>query len=619
MLDMRTADTATTFAPVARKVRVRVAVRRWLVVLRMTLIPATLVLVLLVLAALRGTPVMPWLGLLLWLAGTFAYAWGRRPGEYCALALWDEAAGRREAFATAWWFESRGDESGGQARVHVEAQRQILPQALSALRRDLPLRPDRWLALPLAVAVLGSMISMASAPRSEVLVMDQEMAHRAAEVAKKLAQTDWEKKKLAGLQEEERRQLEELKRQMQKTAGDLASAAGKDTRSVLVELERRARDAEKLADELDGTKEAWASEKLVAALRQHADTADLGDAVASKNTAAAVKAAESLASQLKAPQITPEVEGRMEGALKDALQQSESKDRQRVVGQNVLSAGDRMQAGDAPAAGAEFQKLADKLRDVALRDQARNELRQLAQQLRDSGSGIAGQNENTGAMQQMNAQAAPSQGQNGSGSQNVPQVGQSSAPQQMTPPGMGQGGRNSMQQQQQQGGQGQQQQMVSMGAAAQGQPGQQGQAPGNGQPMLLAPVPGGGKADEKSPAILMPAENNPGTPDGTLLSITGGGRDPGVGKADLNAGQTQKQVSGRQSLVGAQQNNEGQSSVRTVEGGAHAEQSSRSATQTALDAIQAEEAALDESPLPPSRRDQVRRYFHELRRRLEGR
>lgn len=614
---MSTIAAETSFAPVARQVRAWVVLRRWLAVLRMTLIPATLVLVLLILSTLRGTAGLPWLGLLLWLAGSLGYAWWRRPGEYSALALWDQAAGRREAFASAWWFEQRS-EGGDFARAHITAQQAALPQALPALRKDLPLRPDRWLALPLLIAILGSFISIVTAPRSEVIPMDVEMTRKAAEEAKKLAQTEWEKKKLAGLHDDERKQVEDLKQQVQKTAQDLANSTGKDARNVLAELERRARDAEKLADELGGGKEAWASEKLIDALRQHADTADLGDAVAAKNAPNASKAAEALASQLKSPQLSAEARERMNETLKDARQQSEKEDRQRTVGQNVLAAGDQMQKGDAPAAGAEFQKLADKLRDLALREQARQELQQLAQQLRDSGSSIAGQNGGDGAMQQM-SQAGGQQGQGGS--QGAPQVGQtppSAQQQSLTPPGMGQSQNPMQQQQQQQGGNGQgQQQMMQMGQGQQGQPGQQGQQPSNGQPMLLAPVPGG-KSDGKPPTFIMPGEAPPGASGGPVVALPGAGRDPGVGKADLNNQPTQKQGSGSQNMVQAQQNNEGQSTVRSVEGGPRTEQSARSATQTALDAIQAEESALDEAALPPARREQIRRYFNELRKRFEG-
>lgn len=100
--------------------------------------------------------------------------------------------------------------------------------------------------------------------------------------------------------------------------------------------------------------------------------------------------------------------------------------------------------------------------------------------------------------------------------------------------------------------------------------------------------------------------------------MPGSGQQPGVGKADLNNTPTPKQSTGNQSVVQGQQNNEGQSTVRSVEGGARTEQSSRSATKAALESVQAEEAALDEAALPPARREQVRRYFNELRKRFEA-
>jgi len=616
----QTASHNPAFALVAQRVQAWVALRRWLAVLRMTLIPASLVLVLLVLAALRGSSVVfsPWLGLVVWLAGSLGYAWWRRPGEFSALALWDQAAGRREAFASAWWFEKNAEE-GETARAHIDAQREILAQAWPAsLKQDLPLRPDRWLALPLLIAILGSFITIITAPPSEVVVMDQEMTRKAAEEAKKLAQTDWEKKKLAGLKEEESKQVEDLKQKLQKTAADLAQAGGKDARDVLAELEKRAREAEKLAEELGNGKEPWASEKLIAAMRQHADTADLGDAVAAKNAQAASQAAETLASQLKSPQISAEAKERMNETLKDAQQQADQEDRKRAVGQNVLAAGDQMQQGKPAAAGEEFQKLADKLRDLALREQSRKELEQLAQQLRDSGSNIAGQqNSGNGAMQQMSQAGqgeSPQQGQ-----QSAPQGGQNQNGQQtLNPPGMGQSGQQNQMPQPQDGkGQGQQQPMMSMGQGQPGQAGKQGQ-PGDGQPMLLAPIPGGAKPDDKAPTIIITGDGAPPDPNGPMLTMPGNGLPPGQGKADLNNTPTEKQSTGDQSVVRAQQNSEGQSTVRSVEGGARTEQSTRTSTQTALEAIQAEEAALDEAALPPARREQVRRYFNELRKRFEG-
>lgn len=616
---------APTFADVAKRVHIWVTLRRWLSVLRMTFLPATLVLALLMLSLLRGSALMvtPWIGLLLWLAGSLAYAWWRRPGEYSALALWDEAAGRREAFASAWWFEQRS-EGGEIALMHVASQRAALPAALPALRRDLPLRPDRWLALPLAVAIIGSFVSIITAPPDTTVIVDGDMARRATDAASKLAQTDWEKKRLEGLTEDEKQQLEDLKQKLQKTAADLANTEGKDARGVLGDLERRAREAEKLAEELAKGKEAWASEKMVETLRQHADTADLGDAVAARNAKNAAKAAETLARQLKAPQLSEAEKQRLKETLEDAQKQADAEDRKRTVGQNVLAAGDLLQQGSAAGAGEEFQKLADKLRELELREKSQQELQNLAQQLRESGSSIAGQGEGKeGSMQQMSqvGQMGASQPQNGS----TPQVGQAPGQQQqqqaISPAGMGQGQQNQMQQQPQgQQGAGQGQQPMMMGQQA--QPGQQGKPgqvppPADGQPMLLAPVPGAPKPDSKGPVVVMQGETPPDSQPESTLAMTGSGQQPGTGKAELDNTPTQKQQTSQEDVVQAQQNNQGQSSVRSVEGGPRTEQSTLGATQTTLEAIQAEEAALDEAALPPARREQVRRYFNELRKRFE--
>jgi hypothetical protein len=116
--------------------------------------------------------------------------------------------------------------------------------------------------------------------------------------------------------------------------------------------------------------------------------------------------------------------------------------------------------------------------------------------------------------------------------------------------------------------------------------------------------------------MIGPPGQNQGQGPGMVLSVPGG-KDPGAGVAELNAESTEKLSTKNQVVVNAQQNNEGQSSVRAIEGGVRKEAASRSANQIATEAISAEEEALDESALPPARREQVRRYFTELRKRFE--
>lgn len=617
------ASPACVFAPVARKVQGRVVLRRWLAWLQKTVWPVSIVLALMMLWALRGGASIVaalWGTLALWKIGGLVFAWLRRPGAFSALALWDSAAGRREAFANAWWFEDRREASEA-AQRHVEAQKAALTPAMSKLSSDLPLRPARSLLVPLLLVMLGSLISAVQTPSEEILVLDDVMAAKAAEAAKELAKLDLDKKKLAGLKAEEQKQVEDLKAKLEQTAAELADAGGKDAKKVLAELERRARDAEKLAEDLAKGKDDWASDKLVEELRKHADTADLGDAVAAKNSPAAAKAAEKLGDELKSPQISAETKQRLNNTLKEAQDNAEDQDRKRMVGQHVLGAGDQMQKGDLKAAGAEFEQLAEKMRDASLREEAQKQLQQLAEQLRQAGSGITGENQ-TGAMQELgqNSQQGP-QGQN---QQSVPQMSQQQGgpqnqqqQQMLAPPGIGQQQQqNQMQQPQNNQGQGQQQQMMMAQPGQQGQPNQQGQP---GPPMLVAPVPGQTPMNPpKDNMVIVPgnAPNDPNKP-GFMTQSPSSGDKPGVGKSDLNNAPTTKQETAKSDMVQAQQNAEGQATVRSVEGGARKEDAARSATQTTLEAIQAEEAALDEAALPPARREQVRRYFNELRKRFE--
>ena len=608
------------FASVAQQVERRVWLRRWLAWLSGTLWPAVASLVVLVcLASATGQhlfSILTWMTLAAWLLVPIGLTLWHKPGHFSTLALWDRAAGRREAFASAWWFEQQSALTESQ-RDHVNAQMAALPKALESLPKDLPLQPHRWLWLPLVVTIAGSLISQSLHPSPEALTLDEAMQQAAKKEGLQLAKTDWQKKKLEGLNAEEQAALEKLKASLKQTAENLEKAGGKDARDVMSDLERRAREAENLAEKLGADHDAWASAKLIQSLREHADTADLGDAVAAKNAAQTARAAEALAQQLKSPQLTNDTRERLNETLKDTKQQSEKEDQLRTVGQHVLKAGDQLQETKPAQAGDEFEKLAEKMSAQARREQAKDELEKLAQQLRDAGSNISGQNQ-AGGMQEMAAASQQNQSP-----QATPQAGQAQPPpqgqqgqqgqQQLQPPGLGQMGQQGQQQMLQQNpvpGTGQQQQMMM----AQGQPGQQGK-PDQGQPMLMAPVPGQKPGEKPDAFMLGPPGANQG--DGPMMMLsTPGGLQAGVGKAELNAAPTSKQDTANQAVVAAQQNNEGQSSVRTIEGGVRKEQAARTASQIASEAIAAEEEALDEAALPPARREQVRRYFTELRKRL---
>jgi hypothetical protein len=336
--------------------------------------------------------------------------------------------------------------------------------------------------------------------------------------------------------------------------------------------------------------------------------------VANKSPEGTGKEAQSIADKLKSFELSIETRDRYTETLCEIGKQAQAEDKDRTVGQHMIAA-DRDMAQTLPQdASKEFQALADKMRTLAAREKAREQLEKLAQQLRDSGSNVAG--EGTKGMQQLagsrdqkGGQGAGSQGQQGMMSlANAPQM------QPMQMPGLG----NPMQQppgSQSQPGAGQQLQMLS---PSQGK-GQDGKplavSPGDGKPgkqnkdgpMLFAPVPGGDPNQPPSAMILGAG------PSG----VTPGGSDPGNATSRPDGAPTEKAKPGQSVTADVQRNAEGVSAVRTIEGQAHQEQTVRHSQSTVFEAIAAEEGALEDAALPPSRREQVRRYFNELRERFE--
>lgn len=604
---------ASSFDPIAARVQTRVLLRRWLRLLALTLWPAVTAFG--IIALLRGfTEVGAWLpafALIAWIGSTTFWAFRRKPSKYEALALWDQTQNRSEAFAAAWWFEQLPQKTALQQR-HLEAQTAHLSTATQQLAKDLPLPLHRWLWVAPALALVGIAVSALRPLPAGDLALDEAMKQAAVHEAQQLAQNDWQKKKLEGLTAEETKALDKLKQDVKGSAEDLEKGGAGSARELLSDLEKRARDAEKLAQRLGDDKDSWASDAMIAELRKHADTADLGDAAANKNAAQTAKAAQDLATHLKQPQLPIEARDRLNETLKEVQKVAVPDDRQRSVGTHVLAAGDELAKTNVPAAAAEFEKLADKMRDQAQREQTRKELEKLAQQLRDAGSRIAGQQ--GGGMQPMQGASEQAQAQ-----QAAQMQGQNSQAQQaLQPPGLNQQGQSQqmlMQQPQQGNGTGQQQQMsVAQGQPQNGQQGQQGQGNQN-RPMLLAPIPGA-KADQQPSAIIM-APNLPQDTNNAATMAGPGGPSPGAGKAKLDAAKTAQTKADGSSVVTAKSGSEGASSTRSIDGGIKQESATRTAQETSVDFINEQEAALDDAALPPQRREQVRRYFGELRKRFE--
>jgi biotin operon repressor len=605
---------APVFADAARLVIRRLWLRKSLAWLMHSLpVGAGFLALLLVLRFLGTSWSTGWLALgaiALWLALCLALAWWRKPEPYGALAFWDQRTLRADAFANAWWFERQAQPNAGQ-QLHLRFQSRALPTALNSLRKDIPLPDIRWwLIVPLLALVFFFVPGGAGYGLFDP-VLTTEGKKLAAEEGKRLSEKKLDADKMKSLTEEEKKEIEKLQQKVQETAKALEQKDTKTAREVLSELERRAHDAEQLAEKLGTGESAWASEQMVAELRKHADTAELGDAVANKSTESTAKEAQKISDHLKDPQLTSETRDRMTETLKDVEKQAQPGDEQRVVGSHVINSSKDMTQKLTKDASKEFQDLADKMRALAQRDKAREELEKLAQQLRDSGANIAGQG--TQGMQQL----AGNQGQQSGNSQNSMQQMQSmpNAPQMqsMQIPGL-----SNMQPGQGQQGQGQQgmAQNMQMMTPVPGSGQQQGSkmlVPGkgngnnggkNGQPFLIAPIPG-----------MQPGQQSPAMMLGGVASA--GGLKAGNGTTALGNNPTEKTKPTQSGVVNAASNAEGESSVRSVEGAAHTENAARNAQATALQSIAAEENALDESALPTARREQVRRYFTELRKRFE--
>jgi hypothetical protein len=355
---------------------------------------------------------------------------------------------------------------------------------------------------------------------------------------------------------------------------------------------------------------------MVAEMRKHADTAELGDAVANKSTETTAKEAEKIAKQLDDPQLTSETRDRFTETLKNVEKQAQPEDAKRTVGSHVLDASKDMTQTLPKDAAKEFQALADQMKVLAQREKAREELEKLAQQLRDSGANIA--NQGTQGMQQLagnQQQQQQSGAQQNSAAQQMQMQSMPNAPQMQSmqmpglsnaPQGQGQG---------QQGQQGMAQNMPMMTPVpGQGQNGKpqtlvpgQGNKPGSsGQPFLIAPIPGTQPGQQPSVAVL-----------GSIPGSSPGGLEAGNGTTGLGNNPTKSTAATQSATVNAAQNAEGESAVRSVEGAPHTESATRATQASALQAITEEEKALDESALPSARREQVRRYFTELRKRFE--
>lgn len=560
-------------------------------------------------AAIAGGVIM------LWMLSAFFQAWQNRPAPYAALALWDAAGRRQEALSSALVFaqETHARAAGDAASIdpgralHMQRSQALAAAAARQLRADLPLPWPRWTWLGPIAAVAFALLpfwtpDIAAGDRP---LTDDMIAAAKAEAEKLAANTDAPPDALKELTDEERRALEELQKKQQELAGQLKNAEGKTPREILDELEKQARAAEELARELGADKDAWASEPLLAELRQHPDTADLADAVTDKNASRAAQESRNLADKLQDPALTSEVSERMRQALENAARQTTEADKDKLVDKTVAAASQQMNDSQPAAAGDEFEKLADTFARQEQREKAQEQLEQLAEQLRQSGSSIMGQQ--NGEMQKMaGASGSESQPSAMPDLQPLAQPGEASDSTAMLPaPGLDQN--------------------LSPPGEPRGTP-----IPGTGPPPKdakpLAAIPGAGPLKDSKPlaaAVPIPGSGKGAIPIPILGAAAGGQGPPGLGGTQAGKGSTalgskatELKAAAAQGEIAATPNADGETYTQSVQGQPREEATARAAQQTTSEFLRTQEEAFDEKNLPPSRREPVRRYFEAIRKRF---
>lgn len=597
----------SVFGPAAERVVRRLTLGSWLSVLGRSAVPVfaggLALWLLLRRAGVRDEAwwAVAWLGL--WLAGAAAFAWWRRPAPFAALAAWDRAANAREMLASAWWFEREQRTDAG-ATVHLALAGQQLEQRSASLSRDLPLRFTHyvWVAPLLFLA-----FAFSSWLRPVVAVEDRGLSAdaraRASAVGKELEEKTKILDPLKSLTEEEKNKLKGLRAELKQTAGNLEKM--QTPRDLLQDLERRAREAEKLADQLRAEDPGALSPGFLSELERNADTADLGNALRSGDLGAAAEQAKMLSARLGSRKPTLEEQQRLEEALKRALEAANKKDKESATGEKLAEAKKELSLGNHQGAAQQLGQLGQQLGSAAQRKQAQQQLRNLAQSFRGAGQQILG-----GQNLQRLPQAPPGS-QPLAGAQLVPGMGNPGQPLGILPmPGSGAP-------------------MAQIplpipgaGNPANGPafpiPGAGQQPPANG---MMAPIPGtsGNPGAGAFPIPGMGAMPGAGAGGGMAGAGAGvGGSQAGNGTAPLGSDPTKLLGANQTGIVAPVSGSEGPSSRTAVEPDAHREKSALSRQEIAANFLKSEEAALADEPLPLTRREQVLRYFTAIRQQLEG-
>ncbi|MEM1441300.1 MAG: hypothetical protein AAGF67_03095, partial [Verrucomicrobiota bacterium] len=569
----------------------------------------------------------------------------RRPGVMDALLTLDQEGGWKDRFSSALEF-SRMEGRTEAEDLHIRRSSEHVEGALQDLPRAIPLPSLRFSWIVPVLVVLFAIVPLGRiTPEAGDLLLTDEMRTTAEEQAEELRKSALQMEGVDSLSEEEKEELENLRVQVDEVADTLADAEGLTAGEMLDALEARARAAERLAEKMGLGDEAWASEEMIAEMSVHPDTADLALSVKDKAAEPAADEAEKLQKILERPEITRDTVDRFTDALDQIMAAAQEEDYEKPVGERVGNASTKMLDKQPLTAAREFEELAKHFRFLLSREEAREKLEELANSLREAGSEVSGSE-----LEQMERIA--SEGRSGEGGpEGLQSINEGAIPedlQKMLAPQMTQSGAN-QNSPQPAGSQGEGQNGDSKTMAP--IPGEQSEgnesAPDEGQSLAMeAPIPGEPQnnesgqgqtgagagesmsADEGGGMLSAPIPGeDPGesAQQGGDIAMAGGsgsqmgqgGDQAGTGTAPLIDSESDALEAARDSEVVAQINDDGDSTVRAIEGRARSEEASRSRQEIMTDFLAAEEQALDGKEIPLSRREHVIRYFSEIRRQFE--
>lgn len=587
--------------------------------------------------------------LFLWLSAVAAQAVIGLPQVKSALLLLDRRGNWKDTFSSAWEFLQSPSPTAAQS-LHLERAGARLPDALRGLPAVFPLPSLRWVwVAPLAALLFAITPWLRTIPDSRDLELTEGMKDAAALQAEELQREAARIKDLASLTEEEKKQLEALGVNVDAFAEKLANPEGLTTGEMLESLEGQAREAERLAEALGLFSDGWASVEMIEAMSQQPDTADLSLFIRDKAPEPAADEALRLHALLDDPDITGEAQERVTRSLESIMQAATDNDKTKPVGERFGNASTKMSDAQTKTAAREFEELSKFFREIAGREEAVEKLDRLAEALREAGSEISGSE-----LEKMEsiADAAGTGSPTPEGLQSLDTDTPGTNPQGMATPGFtpetGEGAPAVPLASNPPGESGEVQKVPVPGAApGEGEGAQAGKAPGGekGEQAFTAPVPGESSQEGKSGSALgMSDKSQKGEGEGGMLSapvpgMESGQTAPGAGMTLGSGASSQSGKGGDQAGTGAAEmteeaaaealkatgdaqvaaraGTEGESTMKSIEGEARAEEAARSRQEVIADFIAVEEQALDDQALPLSRRQHVLRYFSAIRRQFE--